>query len=154
MQEAWNEIGVDVDLDNVGGELLQQRLFDGDFDMSLVAINLTPDGGQGILFTCEAAKTGFNFGAYCNQDFDSLEDQQLREFDPGSARRIMVQQQQVIGTDLPVGPIRFGVARTGYSTRDTQLPPERLRLPVEPAVRMGGFGKLIPPVPASAPVVA
>jgi peptide/nickel transport system substrate-binding protein len=117
MQEAWNEIGVDVDLENVAGELLQQRLFDGDFDMSLVAINLTPDGGQGLLFTCEAAETGFNFGRYCNPDFDSLEDQQLREFDPEQRTQLLIQQQQIIAQDLPVGPVRFGVARTGYSTR-------------------------------------
>ncbi|MDQ2683760.1 MAG: ABC transporter substrate-binding protein [Chloroflexota bacterium] len=115
MQEAWSEVGIEVDLQNVSGDVLQQRLFDGEFELSLVAINLTPDGGQGILFTCEAATTGFNFGAYCNREYDALEEQQLREFDPEERARIQMEQAQIIWSDLPVGPIRFGVARTGYS---------------------------------------
>ncbi len=116
MQESWTAIGVKVELENLGGEILQQRLYDGDFDLSLIAINLTPDGGQGILFTCDAATTGFNFGSYCNPDYDVLEEQQLREFNPAARAAIQIEQSQIVWTDLPIGPIRFGVARTGYST--------------------------------------
>lgn len=116
MQEAWSNVGIKVELESIGGELLQQRLFDGEFDLSLIAINLTPDGGQGILFTCEANTTGFNFGAYCNPEYDALEEQQLREFDPASRAAIQIRQAQLVWSDLPVGPIRFGVARTGYAS--------------------------------------
>lgn len=115
MQEAWSAVGIKVDLQAVSGDVLQQRLFDGEFELSLVAINLTPDGGQGILFTCDAATTGFNFGAYCNREYDALEEQQLREFDPEERARLQMEQAQIIWSDLPVGPIRFGVARTGYT---------------------------------------
>jgi peptide/nickel transport system substrate-binding protein len=116
MQEAWKQVGVDVELQNISGDLLQQQLYHGDFDMSLLAISLTPDGSQGLLFNCNAITTGFNFGAYCNQDYDALDAQQLREFDPARRAQIQVQLSQMIWRDLPIGPIRFGVARTGYST--------------------------------------
>ncbi len=115
LQEAWKAVGVDVQLENLSGDVLQQRLFDGDFDLSLLAINLTPDGSQGLMFTCDAITTGFNFGSYCNKDYDALDAQQLREFDPAKRTQMQVELSQIIWRDLPVGPIRFGVARTGYS---------------------------------------
>jgi peptide/nickel transport system substrate-binding protein len=117
MQEAWNKIGIEVDLENISGEVLQQRLFDGEFDLSLIAINLTPDGSQGLLFTCDSITTGFNFGSYCNADYDALDAEQLREFDPAVRAQMQVELARIVWTDLPIGPIRFGVARTGYSTR-------------------------------------
>jgi peptide/nickel transport system substrate-binding protein len=115
LQEAWKAIGVEVQLENISGEVLQQQLLDGNFDLSLLAINLTPDGSQGLLFTCEAQTTGFNFGKYCNQEYDALDAQQLREFDPTLRKQTQVQLSQIVWRDLPIGPIRFGVARTGYS---------------------------------------
>jgi peptide/nickel transport system substrate-binding protein len=116
MQEAWNEVGIDVELETISGEVLEQRLFDGEFDLSLIAINLTPDGSQGLLFTCESMTTGFNFGSYCNPEYDALDAQQLREFDPARRARLQVELAKIIWTDLPIGPVRFGVARTGYGT--------------------------------------
>jgi peptide/nickel transport system substrate-binding protein len=117
LQESWKEIGIDVELENISGEVLQERLFDGDFDLALIAIGLTPDGSQGLLFNCEAAATGFNFGRYCNPEYDVLDARQLREFDSAARTQLQIQLQQMIWEDLPIGPIRFGVARTGYSTR-------------------------------------
>lgn len=117
LQEAWHAVGIDVDLENISGEVLQQRLFEGDFDLSLIAINLTPDGSQGLLFTCDAITTGFNFGSYCNPDYDALDARQLREFDPAKRAEMQVELARTVWTDLPIGPIRFGVARTGYDTR-------------------------------------
>ena len=116
MQEAWDEVGIDVELETISGEVLEQRLFDGDFDLSLIAINLTPEGSQGLLFTCESIETGFNFGSYCNPEYDALDAQQLREFDPARRARLQVELTKIVWSDLPIGPIRFGVARTGYGT--------------------------------------
>ena len=79
--------------------------------------SLTPDGDQGILFTCDAYVNGFNFGRYCNQQYDQLDEQQQREFDPAARTELLIQQSQILWDEQPVGPIRFGVARTGYNTR-------------------------------------
>jgi peptide/nickel transport system substrate-binding protein len=117
LQESWNEIGVDVDLENISGEVLQERLYDGDFDMALTVVNLTPEGSQGLLFNCDAATNGFNYGRYCNVEYDALDERQLREFDPALRVQQQIQLQQMVWADLPIGPIRFGEARTGYSMR-------------------------------------
>lgn len=116
MQEEWAKIGVEVDLENFTGDV-EQRLRSGDFDLVLLAPGFSPDGGQGIFFTCDAVESGFNFGGYCNPALDELEEAQLRELDPARRRELLVEQQRLIWADLPVFPIRFGVARTGYTDR-------------------------------------
>ena len=69
------------------------------------------------LLTCEAVETGFNFGGYCNPEVDALDEAQLREFDPARRRDLLIDQQELVWADLPVSPVRFGVARTGYTDR-------------------------------------
>jgi peptide/nickel transport system substrate-binding protein len=117
LQDAWKAIGVKVEITNLNGEALVQRLNDHDFDLAILAISLSSDGSQGLLFDCDSVTTGFNFGSYCNQAYDDLDAQQLREFDPDKRTQMQTELAQIVWTDLPVGPIRFGVARTGYSNR-------------------------------------
>ena len=117
LQDSWKNVGIDVELENVDGSVLEQRLLDRDFDLSLILFELSPDGSQGSLFTCMNAQRGFNFSGYCNPAYDSLDAQQLREFDTAKRVQMQIQLSQLVWTDLPVGPIRFGVKRTGYSTR-------------------------------------
>ncbi|HQY31124.1 MAG TPA: ABC transporter substrate-binding protein, partial [Thermomicrobiales bacterium] len=117
LQEAWKQIGVKVELTNNSGAAVLQKLNDHSFSIALLAFNLSIDGSQGLLFSCDAVTTGFNFGSYCNQSYDALDDQQLREFDPVRRLQLQTELAQIVWTDLPVGPLRFGVARTGYSNR-------------------------------------
>ena len=70
-----------------------------------------------MLFRCDAIETGFNFGGYCNPVYNELDDQQLREFNPERRVQLQIELQKLVWRDLPIGPVRFGVARTGYSTR-------------------------------------
>jgi peptide/nickel transport system substrate-binding protein len=117
MQQAWKAIGVDMELEAIGGQELLDRLRGHDFDMFLNSYDLVPDGDQSILFACDSYRTGFNFGAYCNPEWDALNEQQKREFDPVKRTELLVQQSQIIWEDQAVGPLRFGIPRTGYNTR-------------------------------------
>ena len=117
MQEAWADVGVKMEPRSVSGGALIDALESHDFEMALLAFSLSPDGSQGPLFTCDAYEGGFNFWRYCNPRYDELDEQQKREFDPNLRRELLIQQSQIIWEDQPVGVIRFGVARTGYSTR-------------------------------------
>jgi peptide/nickel transport system substrate-binding protein len=117
MQEAWKEVGIEVEIENVDGGVLQQRLVERDFDLSILLFELLSDGSQGYLFSCEDAKTGFNYSGYCNPAYDELDERQKREFDPARRVQMQVELSQMIWNDLPVGPIRFGVKRTGYDSR-------------------------------------
>lgn len=117
MQEAWRSVGAEVEIEQVPGGTLLEALDARDFDVALVAFNFSPDGGQGALFTCDSYDTGFNFSKYCNTTYDQLEEQQRREFDRAKRIDLMVQQSNLVWDDLPVGMMRFGVGRTGYTNR-------------------------------------
>jgi peptide/nickel transport system substrate-binding protein len=117
MQEAWGEVGADVEIEEVPGGTLLEALDARDFELALVAFNFGPDGGQGPLYTCDAYDASFNFMRYCNPEYDELEQQQRREFDRGKRIDLLVQQANLVWSDLPVGMMRFGVGRTGYTTR-------------------------------------
>lgn len=117
MQEAWKAIGVKMEPRSVSGGALIDALESHDFQMALLAFSLSPDGSQGPLFTCDAYEGGFNFWHYCNPKYDELDRLQKREFDPVKRRELLIQQSQIIWEDQPIGVIRFGVARTGYSSR-------------------------------------
>ncbi|MGI8476044.1 MAG: ABC transporter substrate-binding protein [Thermomicrobiales bacterium] len=117
MQEAWAKVGVKMEPDGADFSALLTKLQTHSFDMTLLAFNLSPDGSQGPIFTCSAYKSAFNYWRYCNQAWDQLDAAQKREFDPEKRAALLVQQSQIIWGDLPIGPIRFGVARTGYNSR-------------------------------------
>lgn len=117
LKDAWSEVGVDVELDSVEGTGFLDRLRAHDFDMYLIAPGLSPDGDQGIYFSCDAYRNGFNFGRYCNEQWEQLDAAQQREFDQAKRTELLIQQSQIVWDEQPVGPIRFGIARTGYNTR-------------------------------------
>jgi peptide/nickel transport system substrate-binding protein len=117
LQEAWAQVGVKRKLESVDGNAFGDRLRAHDFDMYLSAYGLNPDGDQSILFSCDAFRNGFNFGNYCNPQWDELNERQKREFDPSKRVELLIQQSQIIWDEQAVGPIRFGIARTGYNTR-------------------------------------
>ncbi len=117
MQEAWREIGVRMNVEKVPGGTLLEAINARDFDMMLVSFSISPEGSQGLLFTCDAYTTGFNFMRYCNPRYDELELQQKREFDRARRIDLMVEQTNLVWADLPVGTLRFGVGRTGHTTR-------------------------------------
>lgn len=117
MQEAWAQIGVDMELDSIQGGALTDRLRAHDFDMYLLAFGLGADGDQTSLFSCEAYSNGFNFGRFCSEAWDDLNELQKREFDTAARTELLIQQSQIIWEEQPIGPIRFGIARTGYNTR-------------------------------------
>jgi peptide/nickel transport system substrate-binding protein len=117
IQEAWKTVGADVEVTTASFGALVDRLEDHDFDTALLAFNLTPDGSQSAIFSCDAYKGGLNFMKFCNDEWDRLDELQRREFDPNKRTEDLIQQNQIVWDEQPVGPLRFGVARTGSSTR-------------------------------------
>ena len=88
-----------------------------DFEGVQIGLSWTADGGQGLLFTCDAYEAGFNVAKYCNSTYDRLEEQQLRELDPGARRDILIEQTNIVNDDLPIAVFRFAEGRTGYNER-------------------------------------
>ena len=117
MKEAWDAIGVKMNVTSLNGNALTERLQSGDFEVALVAVSLSPDGNQTGLFSCDAADNGLNFSHYCSQEWDTLDQEQRVEFDAAKRTDLLIQQSATVWADQPVGPLRFGVARTGYTTK-------------------------------------
>lgn len=116
LQDAWDEIGVKMEPRSVSGPALLDALETHDYDMALLAVTTSFDGSQTSLFSCDAISSGLNFGSYCSDAWDALDDQQRREFDAAARNELLIQQSQLIWEDQPIGVLRFGVARTGYTT--------------------------------------
>jgi peptide/nickel transport system substrate-binding protein len=115
LQEAWAAIGVEMEPRATSSML--DVLESHDFQIALLALPLSTDGSQTINYSCGAYNNGFNFMKFCDQEWDALDQQQRREFDPAKRRELLIQQSEIVWQQQPVGVIRFGVARTGYSTR-------------------------------------
>ena len=88
-----------------------------EYDMFLQGFSWDPSGSQGTMFRCDSYNGGFNDMKYCNPEWDTLDDAQLRELDREKRRDLLIQQSQIVWDELPIGIFRFGVDRAGYSTR-------------------------------------
>ncbi len=118
MQQAWEEVGIDMLPQAVPFPTLQARLDSGDFDVALLGFSWSADATQGIMFRCDSfAPNGFNSMRYCNEEYDRLDDQQLRTFDPEARRDLLIELSNIANDDAPNGILVFRQEITGTSTR-------------------------------------
>ncbi len=118
LQQRWREIGVEM-TPNLMEWSAMQDVTDTthDFQALLQGFQWDPSGNQGALFRCDSYEGGFNNLKYCNEEFDRLDDQQLRELDREKRRELLIEQSNIVWNDLPVLIYRFGVERPGYTER-------------------------------------
>ena len=89
-----------------------------DFQVMNLAFNWTPPfWDQGAMFNTSSYEGGFNHMKYSNEEFDRLDEEQLRELDPEKRREILIEQANIVNEDLPVGILLFRDNRVGYSDR-------------------------------------
>jgi peptide/nickel transport system substrate-binding protein len=118
MQEAWAEVGIDMLPQAVPFPTLQQRVDDGDYGVALYGFSWSPDGGQGLMFRCDSfAPEGFNSMRYCNEQYDQLDDQQLRTLDDEARRQLQIELSNIANNDAANGILVFRQEQTGYSER-------------------------------------
>ena len=118
LQQRWREVGVEM-TPNLMEWSAMQDVTDKthDFQALLQGFSWDPSANQGSLFRCDAYEGGFNNLKYCNEEFDKLDDQQLRELDRDKRRELLIEQSNIVWHDLPVLIYRFGVERPGFSAR-------------------------------------
>src|ERR671920_251600 len=88
------------------------------FQVMNLAFNWTPPfWDQGAMFNTASYEGGFNHMKYSNEEFDRLDEEQLRELDPEKRREILIEQANIVNEDLPVGILLFRDNRVGYSDR-------------------------------------
>jgi peptide/nickel transport system substrate-binding protein len=118
LQQRWREIGVEM-TPNLMEWSAMQDVTDKthDFQALLQGFVWDPSGSQGTLFRCDSYEGGFNNLKYCNEEFDRLDDLQLRELDREKRRELLIEQSNIVWNDLPVLIYRFGVERPGFTDR-------------------------------------
>jgi peptide/nickel transport system substrate-binding protein len=118
LQQKWREIGVEMTPNLMEwSAMLDLTSQTHEFDAVLQGFSWDAGLNQGALFRCDAYEGGFNDIRYCNEEYDALDDQQLREFDREKRRQLLIEQSKIIWNDLPVLIYRIGVERPGYSDR-------------------------------------
>jgi peptide/nickel transport system substrate-binding protein len=118
LQQKWREIGVEMTpVMMEWSAMLDLTSQTHEFDAVLQGFGWDPSLNQGALFRCDSYNGGFNDIKYCNEAYDALDEQQLRELDREKRRELLIEQSQIIWDDLPILIYRIGVERPGYSER-------------------------------------
>jgi peptide/nickel transport system substrate-binding protein len=118
VQQRWREIGVEMTPVLMEWTAMQD-ITDGTHDFQAFWSGFSWDvtANQGALFRCDSYDGGFNSIRYCNEEYDALDYQQLRELDREKRRELLIEQSKIVWNELPILIYRFGVERPAHSTR-------------------------------------
>lgn len=103
IQQYWQKIGVTVSLKVLEwNAYIQQAVVNHNYEASFVWWIAPFDPDVYPYFACDAAKTGFNFSAYCNPKLDALMVQGRRAVKPDQRRAIYNTMQELMAQELPL----------------------------------------------------
>ena len=118
IQESWAAVGAEVELNGIPfDELVTVLTETHDYDIILLGFSWGPSGNQDIMFGCASYEGGFNTMKYCNEEYDRLHQEMIREFDDERRREMQIQLSNMVNDDAPIGIIRFTIANTGHNVR-------------------------------------
>jgi len=118
MQQAWREIGIDMLPQPRPFPTVVDNVIAGNFEMALSTFGWNVDGGQGVMFRCDATPPdGFNRMRYCNPRYDELDDQQLRELDVEKRIALITEQTNIINDEAAAGILVYQQRIFGFSPR-------------------------------------
>ena len=117
IQEAWKEIGVDIQPSAIVQSALIEQVLGGDFQLALMGVTWS-DEDQGILYRSDAFPEagGFNVPRYSNPEFDKLNDAQLIEFDDARRMDLIAQANDILNEDVASGLLYFARGVAGFSS--------------------------------------
>jgi peptide/nickel transport system substrate-binding protein len=107
LQQAWREIGVEIQPTAIPFQALVERHDEGDFELTLLGWGGFLDD-QGLLYRCDAFPPhGFNMARICNPEFDRLNDASLVELDPMNRRELVIAQGNAANDIAHLGLLHF-----------------------------------------------
>lgn len=113
MQQAWRDIGIDMQPTAVPFPTLSEMGASGDYQMRVRGFTWDVEGSQGVVFRCDAVETGFNSMHYCNPEFDQLDVEQLSELDVDKRIDLLLEQANLLNEDVAAGFLVFRKGATG-----------------------------------------
>lgn len=117
LQQEWGKLGLGLTPRPLSDDAFFPAIDAGDFDIAFYSFQFDPSATQGIIFRCDAQENGFNAAGYCNPEYDRLDDQQLREFEPEARRELLIQLSNIANEDQAAGIFRFIEGRTAFNNR-------------------------------------
>jgi len=118
MQQAWAAVGVEM----IPAQLPFSTLVDagesGNFEAAILGFSWGADASQGDMYRCDAVPlAGFNDMRYCNERYDELDAQQLRELDPERRVELLIEQTNIVNDDQANSVLVFSRAVVGFQPR-------------------------------------
>jgi peptide/nickel transport system substrate-binding protein len=114
MQQAWREVGIDMQPVPLPLQTLFDAIDSGDYAMATHGRSLGIDGSLGDMFRCDAAPpNGFNDIGYCNERFDELDALQIRELDVDKRVDLLIEQANILNDEVAVGVLLFPKSLVG-----------------------------------------
>jgi peptide/nickel transport system substrate-binding protein len=101
-QEAWGAIGLRVNLVSEPQPTMIERVQQGNYQLSVLAVTWTNMGDQGAIHgTAGIPPNGFNIVRWSNEEYDALQAQQLVELDPDKRREILIEMSNIFNDAAP-----------------------------------------------------
>jgi len=119
LQQAWGDVGLEIEPNGLPQQTLIDRIFANDFQLSLMGITWTEED-QGTFFY---TGVGFNLSHYSNPEYDKLNDEQLTELDDEKRMALIIEQSNILNDDVALGIMYFSKAATASNPRVHNLRP-------------------------------
>lgn len=114
MQEAWREVGLDPVLRAVPFQTLLDTVDAYEHQMVVWGFNWSVDGGQGVMFRCDALRPqGFNSFEYCNPEYDDIDTQAEKTLDPDARVDLLIEASNIVNDEAVAGILVFRQTTTG-----------------------------------------
>lgn len=115
IQNALNEVGLNVQIEPLESNVLRQQLSQGQFQMNTgiwVGGNQDPIFFRDLFSTAKipSEKTKVsccNRSRYSNPEFDAIIEQAFNETDRGRAKELYAKAQEIVSRDLPLFPLWY-----------------------------------------------
>ncbi|MBA2736816.1 MAG: ABC transporter substrate-binding protein [Pyrinomonadaceae bacterium] len=115
IQNALNEVGLNVQIEPLESNVLRQQLSQGQFQMNT---GIWVGGNQDPIFFRDLFSTAkipnektkvscCNRSRYSNPEFDALIEQAFNETDRAKAKELYLRSQEIISRDLPLFPLWY-----------------------------------------------
>lgn len=118
MQQAWREVGLEMEARTIPFGAIFDAVTAGDFDMALSSYGWSIDGSQGEVFRCDSIPPdGLNRMRYCNPHYDELDDRQMRELDGEKRIELLTELTNIVTDEAAAGVLVFQQRIAGSSPR-------------------------------------
>ena len=118
IQDAWKAIGVAMEPEPIDFNLLLEMVLQTfDFEMAILGNGIPQNASNRYFYACNQYPAGFNSVKYCNPEVDRLYEQASRELDPARRVELLIQADNLVNEDLPMGIMHFNTAVDAHRDR-------------------------------------